>query len=294
MRENFRPSLASRTTIHLGGHAIAELMPESIEDLNCLALRVGRLGGMPYVLGQGSNILAEDGELPLVLVRPGFYCGPTVVGEKNERMLVSCGAGLTLRRLLRFCLAQGLSGLEGLAGIPGSVGGAVAMNAGSFGVCVGDCLDSVRVWSARGLHVFSRQSLEFGYRHFSIPNLDAGHMIVEATFALTPEQRSVIFRKTRHDFILKKSRQPLQSASAGCIFKNPSATVSAGRLLEDAGFRGKQLGGMAFSQKHANFLINCGNGTSAEAFALIAEAQYVVKERFGFELCPEVRFVRCL
>ena len=131
MREIPRPSLAERTTLRLGGTAIAELVLEDAADLAALSGRLRALGGSPLILGAGSNILARDGDLPLVLVRPRFMQGPDIVGEKDGKILVRVGAGVPLPRLLRFCVAQGLSGLEGLVGIPGSVGGAVAMNAGS-------------------------------------------------------------------------------------------------------------------------------------------------------------------
>ena len=133
MREVMRPSLAERTTLRLGGTAIAELVLEDAADLAALPERLRALGGSPLILGAGSNILARDGDLPLVLLRPRFMRGPEIAGEKDGKILVRVGAGVPLPRLLRFCAGQGLSGLEGLVGIPGSVGGAVAMNAGSFG-----------------------------------------------------------------------------------------------------------------------------------------------------------------
>ena len=133
MREIMRPSLAERTTLRLGGTAIAELILEDAADLAALPERLRALGGSPLILGAGSNILARDGELPLVLLRPRFMRGPEIAGGKDGKILVRVGAGVPLPRLLRFCAGHGLSGLEGLVGIPGSVGGAVAMNAGSFG-----------------------------------------------------------------------------------------------------------------------------------------------------------------
>ena len=133
MREMPAPFLAPRTTLRVGGTAIAELILERSEDLYLLPDRLKVLGGTPLVLGAGSNILAQDGELPLVLIRPFFSDGPVIVGEHEGKVLVRAGAGVPMARLLRFCAVNGLSGLEGLVGIPGSVGGAVAMNAGSHG-----------------------------------------------------------------------------------------------------------------------------------------------------------------
>ena len=136
MRETPAPWLAPRTTLRVGGTALAEIVLERLEDVPLLGERLRALGGTPLVLGAGSNILAQDGELPLVLVRPQLTHGPEIVGEAGGKVLVRAGAGVPLPRLLRFCAVHGLSGLEGLVGIPGSVGGAIAMNAGAHGVDV--------------------------------------------------------------------------------------------------------------------------------------------------------------
>ena len=133
MREILSPSLAERTSLHLGGRAIAELVLERAEDYPLLAERLQQLGGSPYIIGAGTNLLARDGELPVVLLRSAIKEGPEIVWESEARAHVRAGAGVPLPRLLGFCARRGLGGLEGLVGIPGSVGGAVAMNAGSYG-----------------------------------------------------------------------------------------------------------------------------------------------------------------
>ena len=134
MRELIRPLLSERTTLHLGGPALVELQPENEEEAQALPERVRHWGGKPFVIGAGSNLLVRDEEQPLTLIRPCFREGPEIVGEEGDRVLVRAGAAVPLPRLLRFCAVQGLGGLEGLVGIPGSVGGAVSMNAGSFGI----------------------------------------------------------------------------------------------------------------------------------------------------------------
>ena len=120
MRETPAPWLAPRTTLRVGGTALAEIVLERLEDVPLLGERLRALGGTPLVLGAGSNILAQDGELPLVLVRPQLTHGPEIVGEAGGKVLVRAGAGVPLPRLLRFCAVHGLSGLEGLVGkVPG-------------------------------------------------------------------------------------------------------------------------------------------------------------------------------
>lgn len=293
MLEAADPKLSERTSIGLGGTATAELVLEQPEDLFEIRRKIDALGLPTLVLGAGSNILCEDGELELLLLRPAFNFGPVFCEDCRGIGRIRVGAGVPMPRLLRFCISHGLSGLEGLVGIPGNVGGAVAMNAGSFGMSVSDHLESLRVFCQGRLIEFSRADFCMGYRQFSLKGCPADFIIVEVTFDLTPRERHVIFKKMSRDFFLKKSRQPLKSKSAGCIFKNPAPGIAAGKLLDAAGFRGKRRGGMLFSPHHANFLVNDGDGTSAEAFALIQEAQEAVIRLFGLELELEVKVIKC-
>ena len=293
MREMPAPFLAPRTTLRIGGTAIAELVLERSEDLDLLPDKLKALGGKPLVLGAGSNILAHDGELPLVLIRPFFNDGPQIVGEHEGKILVRAGAGVPMARLLRFCAVNGLSGLEGLVGIPGSVGGAVAMNAGSHGTETCKNIYTIQAFVDNTIQRISVDALQYGYRTLRINGKKNDFIVLEATFGLTVGERDGICNCMRHNFFKKKSKQPVTAWSAGCVFKNPSPEMSAGRLLDEAGFKGRKLGGMAFSTLHANFLINEGKGSATEALALLQEAREAVRQRFGIELEPEVRIVPC-
>ena len=293
MREMPAPFLAPRTTLRIGGTAIAELVLERSEDLDLLPDKLKALGGKPLVLGAGSNILAHDGELPLVLIRPFFNDGPQIVGEHEGKILVRAGAGVPMARLLRFCAVNGLSGLEGLVGIPGSVGGAVAMNAGSHGTETCKNIYTIQAFVDNTIQRISVDALQYGYRTLRINGKKNDFIVLEATFGLTVGERDGICNCMRHNFFKKKSKQPVTAWSAGCVFKNPTPEMSAGRLLDEAGFKGRKLGGMAFSSLHANFLINEGKGSATAALALLQEAREAVRQRFGIELEPEVRIVPC-
>ena len=293
MREMPAPFLAPRTTLRIGGTAIAELVLERSEDLDLLPDKLKALGGSPLVLGAGSNILAQDGELPLVLIRPFFNDGPQIVGEHEGKILVRAGAGVPMARLLRFCAVNGLSGLEGLVGIPGSVGGAVAMNAGSHGTETCKNIYTIQAFVDNTIQRISVDALQYGYRTLRINGKKNDFIVLEATFGLTVGERDGICNCMRHNFFKKKSKQPVTAWSAGCVFKNPSPEMSAGRLLDEAGFKGRKLGGMAFSTLHANFLINEGKGSATAALDLLQEARDAVRQRFGIELEPEVRIVPC-
>lgn len=287
------PKLAERTTLRLGGPAIAEITVCEAVD----ALKVGgacqSLGGTPLVLGAGSNILADDGTLPLVLIRPKFDSTMSL-HEEDGVALVRVGSGVRLPRLLARCAHWGLSGLEGLCGIPGTVGGAVAMNAGSYGCETGAHLKSVRIFSpATGVVDVAADFLKFGYRSMQIFGLSTWFFVIHATFALTHSPMNGITKVMRHNFFKKKSTQPVTAWSAGCVFKNPSPEQPAGKILEQAGFKGKSLGGMAFSSLHANFLINEGRGSAAAAFDLLAMAQEAVYSQNGIKLEKEVKVLLC-
>ena len=296
MREVRNPSLSAITTLGLGGTCSLELTVSSRDDLAAMDDRIRGLGLPVYVVGRGSNIFGLDGSHEAVLVRPAFTDGPAVLGDETADggVLVSCGAGISLPVLLAFLREKGLSGMEGLAGIPGTVGGAVAMNAGSFGTSTAESLDSVEIWSGGRLVRLTPDACETGYRHFRPRGLAGSFLVVSAVFRLSRSTSQDVAAGMQHNFQMKKSRQPITARSAGCVFRNPACGVSAGALLERAGFRGRRKGSVALSEQHANFLVNLGGGTSAEALALLEEARTAVRAMAGVELDFEVRFLPCL
>ena len=296
MREVRNPSLSAITTLGLGGTCSLELTVSSRDDLAAMDDRIRELGLPVYVVGRGSNIFGLDGSHEAVLVRPAFTDGPAVLGDETADggVLVSCGAGISLPVLLAFLREKGLSGMEGLADIPGTVGGAVAMNAGSFGTSTAESLDSVEIWSGGRLVRLTPDACETGYRHFRPRGLAGSFLVVSAVFRLSRSTSQDVAAGMQHNFQMKKSRQPITARSAGCVFRNPACGVSAGALLERAGFRGRRKGSVALSEQHANFLVNLGGGTSAEALALLEEARTAVRAMAGVELDFEVRFLPCL
>ncbi len=288
-----QPKFSERTTLRLGGKAIAEVRLTEKVDEDALTKTLQDLGGTVFVLGGGSNLLVSDEDLNLTLVRPLFSDEPKIVKTVGDKVWITVGSGMRLPRFLGRCAKLGLSGLEGLCGIPGTVGGAIAMNAGSFGTETCAHLDSLIIFSPRtGIVRIDTEGFSYGYRKFFIPELasiDTWFFIIEATFVLTQTSMNGIKKVMSLDFLMKKSRQPVSAWSAGCIFKNPAPEKSAGMLLDQCGFKGKGKGGMRFSSLHANFLINEGKGCSEAAFELIQEAQDTVKERYGIDLELEVK-----
>lgn len=290
------PELSRLTTLRLGGRAVAMVRPACVAELEELPAILDRVGGRPTVLGRGSNVLAQDGVLPLTLVRPPEPGVPQRIGEGPAGTItVRVDAGLPLPRLLVWCREQGLSGLENLSGIPGEVGGAVAMNAGSYGGEIAAALLAISVFSPQtGIRVLKRNEVTPRYRELAIPTTaeEPWWLVTEVVFSLRPAAPETIAASMASILKRKCATQPVWARSAGCVFKNPEG-ASAGKLLDEAGFRGKKRGGMSFSSLHANFLINDGNGTASDALNLIAEARERVANCFGVALKLEVKVLSC-
>ncbi|MDR1489300.1 MAG: FAD-binding protein [Desulfovibrio sp.] len=295
------PRLSERTGIGLGGRALAEVHLEDVQACEKLPALLSSLGGTPVMFGAGSNIIAADEDLPLTLVSLRPSRKEPLFGKTGEKILVRAEASMPLPALLRAAAARGLGGLEGLAGIPGSVGGAVAMNAGSFGTETGSLLHSLTLFSPSfGMLETEADKAVFSYRNGSFAGLPFGGaygggqnrdwlLVLAATFALVERGREEVREKMRACYARKKSSQPLAAKSAGCVFKNPSPDQPAGYLLEQAGMKGKGAGGMRFSTLHANFLTNEGNGSYAAARDLMEEAVAAVEKTYGLLLEKEVR-----
>ncbi len=305
------PKLAERTSLRLGGTALAEVRMTRLADLDALPDCLARLGGEPVVLGYGTNILAHDGELPLVIMSSNFVGedeqGPKILGDVEidgaPHTLVTVPASMSLPRLLARLAVWGLSGLEGLAGVPSSVGGAVAMNAGSYGCEMGPSLHSVTIFTPRlGIVRLQRGEFSFAYRQFK-PYCVSGtewFMVASIELALQRAPSQSIKARMRECHEKKRSTQPIWAHSAGCVFRNPvneaGISVSAGKLLDEAGMRGVSLGHMAMSEVHANFLVNNAHGyegRSADAFALLDMAKERVYDKFAIMLECEVKVLPC-
>ena len=278
----FNCPMAGYTTFRVGGQA--EALNEAF-DLEVLKRVLAYLdkGHIPYlVVGRGSNILVKDNGLEgLVILLGGSLA--RVEEKETDDISVLAGAGLHLVELLSYCRSSGLGGLEFLSGIPGTVGGAVAMNAGAFGEEIAS-----RVKERGDLIVRDRSSeLEFSYRKL---NMEKGNVIVRVRFRLTSEAEGTVAKRISDYLKRKKESQPLEYPSAGSVFKNPPDDY-AGRLIEKAGLKGKKIGGAMISEKHANFIVNTGGAKAKDILDLIYLSQETVKKETGIQLEPEIRVV---
>jgi UDP-N-acetylmuramate dehydrogenase len=189
---------------------------------------------------------------------------------------------------VRFSHKKGLAGLEFLAGIPGTVGGAVAMNAGAWGKSTGDAVTAVEILTGTGERITkSSAELRFGYRKAVLP---AGSVVVKARFKGTPDSPEAVGERIRDYLERRKANQPLEYPSAGSVFKNPPDDY-AGRLIENAGLKGKRIGGAMISDKHANVIVNVGGASAQDVLALMETARQRVREQTGIDLEPEIKVV---
>ncbi|HYL85951.1 MAG TPA: UDP-N-acetylmuramate dehydrogenase [Candidatus Angelobacter sp.] len=233
-------------------------------------------------LGGGSNLLVGDGELPWVvlqLVSPA----PDVVLEGN---LAHVDAAADLGRMVTFCAKHDLGGLEGLIGVPGTVGGALRMNAGAYGMQIGTYVREVKLYRAATckLETLRGHQISFEYRHTSFAPDD---MMLAVTLELPSKPYKEILKGIRICNEKRRSSQPLGEKSAGCIFKNPPG-ASAGRMIDELGLKGLSVGDARVSERHANFFVNAGHASAKDMLALIADVRGRVEKRYGVALENEV------
>ncbi|MHC5209765.1 MAG: UDP-N-acetylmuramate dehydrogenase [Planctomycetota bacterium] len=274
--------LGPLTTLGVGGRAPWVLEPRSVEEL---ALAVGALGeaGLPFrMLGHGSNLLVSDAGVEEVVVHTRRMTGLVVDGGP-QGIRVRALAGCSLMRLVAFCARRGLSGVEPLIGIPGTVGGAVAGNAGSRHGAIGEHLAAVRTLLPDGsLEETPCRPEHFGYRRSPF----RGQVIVEALLELQPSTRRDVEQRTAAILADKRASQPLTARSSGCIFRN--GTEPSGHLIEATGCKGLREGSARVSDRHANFIVNEGGATASDVLALVRRVQDAVRARTGHELELEV------
>lgn len=273
--------LAPRTTWRIGGPArfFAE-----VDDAAALAAILGwaraeRLPAIP--LGKGSNVLVPDEGLDAVV----FVLAGDLASVSIEAPLVRAGGGASLMSLAVTARKASLSGTEGLSGIPSSVGGAVRINAGAYGIEIFDLLEDVTLVSRAGeVRVVPAGTIPHGYRWSAL--CEGDDVVAAATLRLRPAGRDEIDARLAEVREKRKKALPVKP-NAGSVFKNPPGD-HAGRLLETCGLKGLRVGGAEVSERHANVIVNVGGATAADVRELMARMRDEVRDRFGVDLLPEV------
>lgn len=274
--------MKDHTTFRVGGPADFMVLPESTDEL-VQVLDFCQTQAAPfYLMGNGSNLIVRDGGFRGIIVNTREFDDVSVRGE-NE---IAAQGGALLRKVAAKALDNSLAGLAFASGIPGSVGGAVAMNAGAYGGEMKDVIREVRVLTPTGETLtLAGEDCHFGYRKSVIR--DNHYIVLSAVFALTPGEHDAIAEEMAALSARRRDKQPLNYPSAGSTFKRPEGYF-AGKLIQDAGLKGYTVGGAQVSEKHSGFVINTGGATAADILTLIADVQAQVKAQFGVELTPEV------
>ena len=277
--------MSKHTSFRIGGPADLFVTPDDIDELRDVIAACKAAGVPHFVLGCGSDLLVADEGYRGVIVS----CTKGLVNVAIDGETMACQAGVPLREASEMACELGLSGLEFACGIPGSVGGACFMNAGAYGGCVADVLESVRCLMPDGTQQsIPVEELALGYRASRVR--DEGLVVLSATFRLHESDQDDIRAKMDDFTQRRRKKQPLELPSAGSTFKRPEGHF-AGKLISDAGLKGYAHGGASVSTKHAGFVVNNGGATAADVHAVIRHVQDEVERQFGVRLEPELRFL---
>ncbi len=274
-------SLAEITYLGIGG--TTDLLQLKQHDSIPEVVKLLEAHGIAFkFLGGGSNLLVIDGELSWVamqLAQPD----PDVVIDGN---FVMVDASAELGRTVTLCAKRDLGGMEGLIGVPGTVGGALRMNAGAYGIQIGTYVREVKVYrgGARTIEILRGDQISFEYRHTSFAPDD---MMLAVKLELPSKPFREILQGIRICNEKRRASQPLGQKSAGCIFKNPPG-ASAGRMIDELGLKGFSVGDARVSDRHANFFVNAGKASAKDMLTLIADVRERVRKVYGFELENEV------
>lgn len=276
--------MKEHTTFRIGGPADYFVVPNT-KELLVKTLDLCRDWKVPvYVTGNGSNLLVGDKGFRGVILHIGRQMNRIWFEEENQ---VRAQAGVMLSRFSREVALKGLSGLEFASGIPGTLGGAIAMNAGAYGGEIKDVLKEATIINEdHKVMVLSKEELKLGYRKSLIQ--EKGYVVLEAVFLLPEGSPDDILSKMAQLNKKRQEKQPLNFPSAGSTFKRPEGYF-AGKLIEDTGLRGFRVGNASISMKHCGFVVNMGDATAKDVVLLMEEVDKRVFEKFGVHLEPEIR-----
>jgi len=274
--------LAKYTSFRIGGPADFYLEPTDKFDLIEIVRFFKKFEYRFMIIGKGSNLLISDKGFRGAAINLEEGLGSVSI----ERNIITADAGVRLSKFVDFCIKHEKAGVEMLAGIPGTIGGAVIMNAGAYGGEISDHLVEVEIYRDDTIQRIRKAQAGFSYRRSGF----ARDVVLNASFAL-PNGNLAELVKRRRELLLKRNQsQPLNLPNSGSMFKNPQGTFAA-KLVEEAGLKGKRIGGAEISDKHGNFIVNHGNATAHDVFDLVRLARKKVLERTGITLELEVKLI---
>jgi UDP-N-acetylmuramate dehydrogenase len=278
--------LSQHTTMKIGGPADLFIEPSSLENIQKV-MNLIKERQLPWrAIGRGSNLLVSDKGIEGVVIRLGSGLNHLSINEST----ITVGGGHSLVSLSTLISKRGLSGLEFASGIPGSVGGAVYMNAGAHGSDISKILKRAHILFEDGsIEWLSNDEMEFTYRTSVLQKKRPG-VVLEAEFKLTMGDRTAIVSKMQNNKDYRKETQPWNFPCAGSIFRNPLPNY-AGKLIEEAGLKGFQIGGAKISEMHGNFIVNAGNATAKDVLDLIQYIKDKILHLYGIKMETEVEII---
>lgn len=286
--------LSPFTTFRVGGAADWLIETRTSGELQNALVVAHRHGVRVTMLGGGSNVLIADSGVRGLVIRPR---GGDIRRVDDHRLRAD--AAVTINGLVRWAILHGAAGLEAWAGTPGTVGGAIYGNAHFAGRLIGELVTEVTLATLEGVvSVVSASEMRFAYDRSRLQ--DTREVLLSAEFAVRPGEASALRDVARQSLAFRKRTQPLDSPSAGCIFRNPERghdavpegiPWSAGALVDRAGLKGFRVGGASVSPSHGNFVVNDGTATSADIRRVIEHCRHTVRERFGVELRDEIVYL---
>ena len=280
-------SMKAHTSFRIGAPLRAMFFPGKTRELTQICELLHGFGIEPLIFGNGTNLLVDDSKpLEMIAVKTTGICGAVRTGEDE----ITADAGILLSKLAAYACGCGLSGLEFVHGIPGSLGGAVTMNAGAYGMEIKDIIQSTKAFSySDGIYEVAGGEHEFSYRRSRFS--DKGDVILSSVVSLQKDDKESIEAKMDELYTRRCDSQPLKLPSAGSTFKRPKDGYAAA-LIEQAGLKGFSIGGAEVSAKHSGFVVNNGTATFADIMAVIEHVREEVFKRTGIELELENRIVK--
>jgi len=289
LKESFKGKLIENypmkeyTSFKCGGNARYLIYPENIEELKKI-IKISKKYNLEFlVLGKGTNVLVSDKGFNGIIISTLKLNRIDFDGEN-----LKCESGVKISILLKFCIENNLEGLEFLAGIPGTIGGAVKNNAGLKNEWISEKIDYVRFFDVNSSEIIKKEKKDifFDYRK---SEFNSSMIILDVNLKFEKGQKERIILKIKKYIHERKLKQPI-GYSAGSIFKNPYPYY-AGELIEKCGLKGYSIGDCYISEKHANFIINRGNGKANDVYKLIKIIKEKVKEKFNIELETEIQLI---
>ncbi|WP_246514088.1 UDP-N-acetylmuramate dehydrogenase [Neoroseomonas soli] len=273
--------LGAQTWFRVGGNAEILVRPGDADDLVTLLKDLPKATPLT-IIGAASNMILRDGGIEGVTIRLARGFGGITVEADG----IVAGAAALDVTVAETAAAHALGGLEFLVGIPGTIGGAVAMNAGAYGAEIKDVLDWAEIATPAGLIRMAAQDLRFAYRRAELP---ARSVVTRARLRATPGDAAAITARLNEIRAARETTQPVRARTGGSTFKNPPGAKKAWELIDEAGCRGLTRGAAQVSEKHCNFLLNLGGATAADIEALGEEVRARVRAASGIELEWEIK-----